>query len=224
MACIDEEGVIYILREYYQKGLSPLEHKPNLMQLQGFMNATMYSDPSIFHQSHAQNDGTYKALASLYAELDIDNLVPAPENSELLGMERILEHWTNLDQREPTLKIVCPARIQDIARPRFGIHNYGCPNLLWELRRTRRAENSAAQLAIRNPTEKIIDKDNHLRDCLKYLLLTLPEPAAKTWKQIAAEEIRPLAEAHDYTSAYVRYLQMKAMNEVSNHPVRRRYW
>jgi hypothetical protein len=51
-------------------------------------------------------------------------------------MERILEHWRDLDHREPTLKIVCP---HDYSRRRLGLFTDGCPNLLWELMRTRRA-------------------------------------------------------------------------------------
>ena len=37
----------------------------------------------------------------------------------------------------------------------------GCPNLLWELMPTRREQLSAAQLMRKNPTEAIVDKDNH---------------------------------------------------------------
>lgn len=166
VACVDHDGTIYILREYYQPGLSPKQHTPWLRTLQGFMGIPIYSDPSIFYANQAQNDGTFQAIASLYDEEGIDNLTPAPRNKELLGMERILQCWTNLDQREPTLKILCPERSRDIAKPQFGVHNEGCPNLLWELRRARRAELTPSQLTVRNPTEKIVDKDNHLRDCL----------------------------------------------------------
>jgi hypothetical protein len=166
-----------------------------------------------------RSDGTFKAIATLFAEEGIGNLAQAPETNELLGMERILEHWTNLDQREPTLKIVCPKRLQSIEKPEYGIVNGGCPNLLWELRRARRRELTATQLANRNPTEKIVDKDNHLRDCLKYLVLTQPSPAQKTWRQKAAEENRPLAEARDFTSALIRWEQRKAEAEFRSQPV-----
>lgn len=131
VACIDFDGIIYILREYYEPHLSPKQHAPSLQRLQGFMGNPIYSDPSIFYKNQAQNDGTFKAIASLYQEEGIDNLAPAPENNELLGMERILQHWMNLDQQEPTLKILCPERSRDIAKPQFGVHNEGCPNLLW---------------------------------------------------------------------------------------------
>jgi hypothetical protein len=208
VACTDFDGTIYILREYYVKGLSPKEHVPWLKQLSGFMGAQMFADPSIFYATQAQNDGKFKAIASLYAEQGIVNLGPAPENNELLGMERILAHWMNLDKCEPTLKIVCPKASRDIAKPHSGVHNEGCPNLLWELRRARRAELTPNQLATKNPTERIIDKDNHLRDCLKYLLLALPDPAEKSYQQLAAEAIAPMAAQGDLTSCLIRYQQM----------------
>jgi hypothetical protein len=79
------------------------------------------------------------------------------------------------DHREPTLKIVCPC---DYSRKLFGLFCEGCPNLLWELMRTRRQQLSAAQLTRKkNPTEAIVDKDDYLRDALKYILLSLPSPS-----------------------------------------------
>lgn len=211
VACTDYEGCIYILREYYQPGLSPRQHKPFLQQLQGFTACTAYADPTIFYETQAQNDGTFKAIAAMYAEDGIDNLVPAPENNELLGMERILSHWMNLDTDEPTLKIVCPMARQDIAQPIFGLHNEGCPNLLWELRRTRRDELTPTQLAKKNPTEKIVDRDNHLRDALKYLCLTLPEPTRKSFDQRVAERVEKLPWGKDPTTSMLE--AMKIQNE-----------
>src|SRR5882762_8442288 len=62
---------------------------------------------------------------SVYCSLII-NLALRPENIEMIGkldlqqfirsVERILSRWMNLDQREPTLKIVCPKPLQDIAK------------------------------------------------------------------------------------------------------------
>ena len=205
IACIDEDGTIYILREYYIRGLSPKEHVPLLKQFIGFESTPMYADPSMFHATHAQNDGKIKAIASLYAEEGIVNLGPAPENNELMGIERILSYWANLDECEPKLKIVCPKALQDIAKPVYGIRNDGCPNLLWELRRTRRAELTPTQLATHNPTEMIVDKDNHLRDSLKYAVLACPDPAVKSWQQEAAEQIAPMAANGDLTSCLIRY-------------------
>lgn len=218
IACTDYDGTIYVLREYYQPGFSPAQHRPWLSQLQGFSDTLMYADPSIFWATQAQNDGTFKAIASLFAEEGFSNLTPAPENNELLGMERILAHWMNLDKREPTLKIICPKRLQDIAKPVYGIVNGGCPNLLWELRRARREELTPQQLTKKNPSEKIVDKENHLRDCLKYLVLTEPDPARKSAAERAAEAVLPLAQQGDLTSASIRYAQMMAEEQRNDRP------
>lgn len=218
--CVDDEGTIYICCEYYQPGLSLQQHVPMLGRLRGFLEAEVYADPTIFYENQAQADGRFKAIASLYAEAGVECLIPATERHELLGMERILAHWHDLENREPTLKILCPRKYQNIGLPIHGLHNEGCPNLLWELRRARREESSAAQLVNKNPSEGIVDKDNHLRDCLKYMCLALPDPAEKTFEQRVREAIRPLAEAGDLTSAYIRYMQMKAEEEYTGPPVR----
>jgi hypothetical protein len=204
VGCVDFDGVLYILAEYYQPGFSPKQHRPNLENLKGFLEAEVVADPSIFYKTQAQGDGSFKAIADLYSEEGITNLLPAPQNSEILGMERILSHWINLESREPTLRIVCPKHKRDIQRPIYGLHNDGCPNLLWELRRARREELSSAQLVRRNPTEKIVDKDNHLRDCLKYLCLSLPEPTKKSATMRAQHAVEGL----DPTSAMIRWNQV----------------
>ena len=204
VGCVDFDGVLYITAEYYQPGFSPRQHRPNLEELEGFLEAEVVADPSIFYKTQAQGDGSFKAIAELYAEEGIANLLPAPANSELLGMERILTHWINLEDREPTLKIVCAKHKRDIQRPIYGLHNDGCPNLLWELRRARREELSSAQLVHRNPTERIVDKDNHLRDALKYMVLSLPEPARKS----AVYRAQQAVEGLDPTSAMIRWGQV----------------
>lgn len=193
VGCVDYDGVIYLLSEYYQPGLSPREHRRHLRDLNGFDDAeVVWADPSIFYKSHPQSDGSFKAINDLYIEEGIFHLAAAPDNSEATGMERILKHWLDLDRREPTLKIVCPREYWDIPKPIYGVHNYGCPNLLWELRRARREELTAAQLVHKNPTERIVDKDNHLRDCLKYMALAMMEPTQQTPEQKANEAIKDI--------------------------------
>lgn len=204
VACIDQDGVIYITGEYYMPGLSPKQHRPNLEELEWFLASEAIADPSIFHKSMAQSDGTFKAIADLYVEEGIRNMLPAPNTNELTGMERILNHWSDLDKREPTLKIVCPRGLREITKPIYGIHNFGCPNLLWELRRARREELSAGQLVHKNPSERIVDKDNHLRDCLKYIVSALLEPSRQTPEQKALAAIKDIP-LSDPTSRVIRY-------------------
>ncbi|HEY6252567.1 MAG TPA: hypothetical protein VI685_21640 [Candidatus Angelobacter sp.] len=204
VAAMDQDGVLYILREYYQPGLSPKEHRPHLAMLNGFLGAEAYADPSIFYKTQAQSDGSFKAIADLYIEEGIANLIPALSNAESTGMERILKHWIDLDDRMPTLKIVCPRSMREIGRPVYGVHNDGCPNLLWELKRARREELSAGQLVNRNPTEKIVDKDNHLRDCLKYIVSAFLEPANQTPEMRAQAAISNIPK-EDVTSRMIRF-------------------
>jgi transposase-like protein len=210
---IDQDGVIYITGEYYMPGLSPKEHKPNLRELTGFLEAEeVLADPSIFSASQAQGDGSFKAISQLYIEEGIVNLFPAPERNELTGMARILNHWANLDKREPTLKIVCPRELREIGKPMYGVFNYGCPNLLWELKRTRTEQLSAGQLIHKNQSERIVDKDNHLRDCLKYIVLALLEPTRQTPHQKALEAIKDIP-LNDPTSRMIRYQDAKQVAE-----------
>src|SRR5262244_4131493 len=92
----------------------------------------------------------------------------------------------------------------DYSRKRFGLFVDGCPNLLWELMRTRREQLTAAQLMRNNPTEAIVDKDNHLRDALKYILLSLPSPSEKPHSEERDEIIGEAYATGNYGSLGVR--------------------
>jgi hypothetical protein len=65
----------------------------------------------------------------------------------------------------------------------------------------------------RRTSEAIVDKDNHARDACKYLVMSHPDPPGKTSQELVAEAVKPLMEAGDMTSAYVRYQQMGARLE-----------
>ncbi len=144
--------------------------------------------------------------------------LPPGKTPEIAGMERFLEHWRDLDNREPTLKIICPSDYES-SRKQYGLFRKGCPNLLWELRRTRREQLSASQLMRKNPTEAIVDKDNHLRDALKYILLSSPTaseiPAAVTWDEIVKEAF---ATGTQGTLA-VRMAQLEAKERAKYEPI-----
>lgn len=56
---------------------------------------------------------------------------------------------------------------------------------------------------------------NHLRDCLKYLCLALPEPTAKPAMLRAQEAIKGL----DATSAMIRWNQIMAESEREEAPI-----
>lgn len=208
MAYIDYDGTIIVCGEYYQNDPGPDKlgvpgHARNLRLLPGFMQAdAIMADPSIFFATQQQQNGKFKAIASMYQEEGFEHFQQG-KNDELAGMERILKHWYDLEHREPTLKIVC-RKNWDV--PQFGLHPQDCPNLIWELRRTRREKLTAVQLMNRNPSEKIVDVDNHSRDALKYLVASLPEPTEKPREMVVEEAIK----GKDPLNAYLAQAKVEA--------------
>jgi len=219
LARIDTDGTIYFVAEYYQPMLGPHDHLANLNALPGFEHASpILADPSIFYRSQAQSDGGFKAIADLYWEAGLDRLVEAPAVAEITGMERLLEHWRDLDNREPTVKIVCPEKY-DYSKRQYGVFQDGCPNLLWELMQTRREKLSASQLMRRNPSEAIVDRDNHLRDCAKYIVLSLPSPS-ETPVQLTREKIVEDAFKNGtYATLGVQFARFREQEQRSNEPI-----
>ena len=116
-----------------------------------------------------------KSINQLYGEQGIALFTPfVMDRSDVSFAARLMTHWANLDVREPSVKIVCRNYGE---KPQPGLHNWDCPNLLWELMRTRRVKLTAQQLLSRNLAEAIVDKDNHARDVMKYIIMSHPEPS-----------------------------------------------
>jgi hypothetical protein len=214
----DYNGTFYLCGEYYVPGQEVWQHAPALGQMPDIRKlSTTFADPTIFDctmQQANSNQPTQagkaaeraRSINELYIEQGIELFTPFfGDRSDISFAQRLLLHWANLEERDPTVKIVCRNYAE---KPVPGLHPWDCPNLLWELMRTRRLKLSAQQLLTRNTSEAIVDKDNHARDAMKYILMSHPEPAGKSKQQLAAEAVRPLAEMGDLTSAYVRYRQM----------------
>lgn len=224
---IDYEGTMYLCGEYYMPGKEIWEHVPEMKRMADVRKVTCcQADPTIFldlmQQSqpcgpgHAQERA--KSINELYVEEGIELFSPfRGDRSDISFAARLMLHWANLDQREPSLRIVCRNFSE---RPQPGLHNWDCPNLLWELLRTRRMKLTAQQLLSRNTSEAIVDKDNHAADALKYIVMSNPEPSRKTPHQLAVEAVKPLVEAGDYTSAMMRYQQRMAEEHRTFQPIR----
>lgn len=192
----DYEGTHYFCGEYYQPGLEIWEHAAALREMPDLRKlGTCYADPSIFPLNAQANVPTHKgerakSLSEIYEENGIDFLSPFHgDHSDVSFAARLLAHWANLDEREPTVKIVCRKSWE---RPLYGLHSWDCPNLLWELMRTRRETLTAQQLLTRNASEAIVQKDDHARDACKYLLLSYPEPTRKTYERRVEERVSKL--------------------------------
>lgn len=124
----------------------------------------IYSDPSIFWDMQAQEGGGYKALAELFPEEMFRKMQKGQRGQDNTCKERIKARWA---ASPPSFRIVCPGGIPE--RKQEGTFE-GCPNLVWEMMRLRRAELGAAQLMSKNPTEKLVQKHNHAFDDLCYFL------------------------------------------------------
>lgn len=219
MSYIDHDGCIYICGEYYEINTNVLQNAAALKSLPGFCTAQdVLTDPTMFDKLNQQRDGTFSATAELYYDQGINNLRPFLGNrSDVAFAERLLLHWANLDQREPSVKIVCRMPIPE--RPLYGVHPYDSPNLLWELMRARREQLSSQQLLTRNASEKLVDRDNHARDAFKGILMTLPEPTAKTREQRIHEAIAPMIADRDFTNAAIRVADLKIQMDEEEQPV-----
>lgn len=227
-AYIDYDGTIIFCGEYYQPGLEIWQHAPEIKMLADIRKLrAVYADPSIFPETMQQSQGPTsvgkaaeraKSINELYCEQGIELFSPyVGDRSDVSFAARLMMHWQNLEEREPTVKIVCRNFSE---QPQPGRHDWDCPNLLWELMRTRRVKLTAQQLLSRNTSEAIVDKENHARDGCKYLLMSHPEPTLKSAKQRAAEAVKEIAEQGDLTSAAIRYAQTLEANNSQYKPVR----
>ena len=216
---VDYAGNLILCGEYYEPGKEIFEHVPVIKRMADIRKiAACFADPTIFPQTLQQSQlpgkpaERAKSINELYVEQGIELFSPfCGDRSDVSFAARVMAHWSNLDKREPTLKIVCRNYSE---RPQPGLHDWDCPNLLWEMMRTRRVKLTAQQLLSRNVAEAIVDKDNHATDAAKYFVMSHPEPTYKTAHELAAEAVKPLAEIGDLTSANIRYLQM--MGEAEN--------
>lgn len=222
---VDHEGTIYFCGEYYMPGLEIWQHAPNIRAMSDIVKvAACYADPTIFDMTLQQSQTPGKAperarsFNELYVEQGIELFSPfAMDRSDVSFAGRVMTHWRDLEHREPSLKIVCRNYSE---KPQPGLHNWDCPNLLWEMMRTRRVKLTAQQLLSRNTSEAIVDKDNHARDACKYILMSHPEPTLKSAQQLAAEAVKPLAEQGDLTSAAIRYAQVMGDSSRQVRPTR----
>ena len=194
-AYIDFEGNIIFAGEYYMPGKEISQHAPAIKRMRDFDRMEIVqADPSMFHgtnqqeqrQGHAQERA--RSFADLYVQAGVTNLFPfgGDDKSDVSFAARLMLHWSDLEHRMPSVRIVCRKGLyQD--KPQPGLYQWDCPNLLWELMVARRVKLTAQQLLSRNTSEAIVDKDNHARDAMKYLVMSQPEPSQKSFERRVVE-------------------------------------
>jgi hypothetical protein len=228
---LDYDGNIYVCGEYYMPGLEIWQHAPVVKQMADIRKiSTCFADPSIFPFTLQQSQGNQpsapgkaaeraKSFNELYIEQGIELFSPySGDRSDISFAARLMAHWRDLEHRAPMLRIVCRNYSE---RPQPGLHDWDCPNLLWEMMRMRRQKLTAQQLLSRNTSEAIVQKDNHALDAEKYFVMSHPEPAYKSAKQQATEAVAPLVEQGDLHSASIRYQQaLSRVDQTKRKPIR----
>jgi len=71
----------------------------------------------------------------------------------------------------------------------------------------------------KNPSEAIVDKDNHRRDALKYILLSLPGPSEPPAELEREKIIRDAFDEGSYATIGVRMLEYDAKHRLKAEPV-----
>lgn len=169
----DWQGTVYAIGEHYRGGLSIGEH---LASIQGMkvdfgggkrvpvldLCGSIFSDPRIFDEVESQNRGDFQSVARIFSNLGMKHLKPGIRGGDI-AFAALLEHlWSFPD---PKFKIVCP---QPYDKKSEGTRSLGCPNLVWELLNVRREEYTDRQLQSHNPSEKLVQRNNHAFDAAKY--------------------------------------------------------
>ena len=150
------------------------------------------ADPSIFYDSQASDKG---APTNIYQTYRKNNMFPMSSyegvRSDATFVEWIMsDYWRGIaNGRKPRLFIVCR---NPSDRPQPGLHNYDCPNLIWEMKRAKRVQLTARQLLTRNASEALENKNNHAMDPLKMLTGKIRNATAVSPLEGHTEELEKL--------------------------------
>lgn len=112
---VDYDGTIIFAGEYYQPGKEIWEHVPIIKQMADIRKiSACYADPTIFDMTLQQSQRPGQAVEraksfnELYVEQGIELFSPFQmDRADVSFSGRLMTHWANLDEREPTVKIVC---------------------------------------------------------------------------------------------------------------------
>lgn len=152
------------------------------------------ADPSIFPDTVAHGKGDYTSISSEYKDAGWYGMRSYEGiRSDVVYAEWLLsDYWGGIARgKRPRVYIVCRNPSE---RPQPGLHPYDCPNLLWELKRAKRVEMTARQLLTKNPVDALVDKNNHARDAMKYLLGTVGGAAKMPFHEQLEERLKNLTD------------------------------
>lgn len=189
---------VYVCGEYYSYRRDDWENNvdQNVQQMKQMPDMDrarwIMGDPAIFWKSKEAEKGAPTNTWETYRK---NNMWPVRQydgiRSDVTFVQWMLsDYWRGVcNGKRPRLFIVC-RNPSDAPQP--GLHPYDCPNLVWELKRAKRVEMTSRQLLTQNQKENLQDKNNHARDCLKYLTGLLRNPAEIDPIEAVREEISKL--------------------------------
>ena len=185
---VNEIGWKYAYFEFYSSGMHYKDLAAIFKSHPDFNRFEYISaDPSLWSKTQHAGQGV-KSLGQLFSEEGV-HLLDRCENSDIKGIERVREHWRR-PAGEKALYVMKT-----------------CPKLWWELKNLKYQENSRPEQS--NNPEKIVDRNNHAWDDLKYFILWLPSPSD-------AKPSDPLPPGH-YTAAMLEKM------EEQQHPLEYEY-
>ena len=160
---VNELGWKYAYDEFYQSGMHYKDLASVFKSHRDFSKLEyITADPSLWNKTQNTQTGVV-SLADLFYEEGV-HLLPHCENSDIKGIERVREHWRR------------PAGQKGLYIMKT------CPKLWWELKNLKYQENKRPEE--RSNPEKIVDRNNHAWDDLKYFILRLPEGPDLTLKPV----------------------------------------
>lgn len=112
-------------------------------------------DPSMKQRRGADAQGALTNILTQLVQLGVRKAVPALTNREDQFLTVMREYWSRLDDRGPLLRF-----------------RASCPQTIREFETATFAELGARSALVHNPTEKLVDRNNHAIDATKYALLT----------------------------------------------------
>lgn len=196
---------IYFAGEYYSMRRGPSGEEPlgwqnnidqNVEQMLRMPDLErkrwIVADPSIFDETQAHKQGDYTAIHAEYKDAGFYSMRPYEGvRSDVTFAEWLLsDYWGGLVKgKRPRVFIVCRTPSE---RPQPGLHEYDCPNLMWELKRAKRVEMSTRQLLTKNPSDALVDKNNHARDAMKYMLGTIGGATKRPISEEMEEKLKGL--------------------------------
>lgn len=186
---VGENKHIHSEYEIYQRDISVSAFSNLIKQSPYYQELRWISaDPSIMNKTQETKEGL-RSLADLFQDEGI-TLRKGKSRDDNLAINELLDRWYELEVNEPTFTI----------SPK-------CPMQIWEFERLRYKEITTSMIEKQNPSEQLIDKDNHSWDDWKYFISTwLTEPKAERPKilkdSVAWEMMKDEQESKDWRSKY----------------------